>query len=215
MELGYETFATGKLYTADSNPYALTVLGTTPAPVPAANGITIPSLAGDNTSTHIQWTTPTVQLNSDSAKKFYFETSVTVTATDMAENEIFIGFTSDQTGSAHQADDGTGWTFDDGFGFGKIDAATEISFISGQNETGTGHQIVGLGETFTTTTRITLACYYDGGKFNIFRDNLFLISSDMQTLNTDAPMGISALCKSGEGSLSSLLVNYVALGTEL
>ncbi len=211
----YETFANGHLYTADSNPYELTVLGATPAPIVAANGITIPSLAGDNTSTHIQWTTPTVQLNSDSAKKFYFETSVAVTATDMAQNEIFIGFTSDQTGSAHQADDGLTWTFDDGFGFGKLDTDTAFSWISGQNETGTGHQIVGCGETFVTTTRITLACYYDGSKFNIFRDNLFLVSADAQTLNTDAPMGISALCKSGEGSLSSLLVNYVALGTEL
>ncbi len=90
----YETFATGRLYTADSNPYELTVLGVTPAPVPAANGVLIPSLAGDNTSTHLQWTTPTVQLGVNT-KKFFLETSVTVTATDMAQNEIYIGFTTD------------------------------------------------------------------------------------------------------------------------
>ena len=207
----YETFATGRIYTTDSNPYELTVLGVTPAPAVAANGILIPSLAGDNTSTHIRWTTPTLQLGANT-KKFYLETSVTVTATDMAQNEIFIGFTTDVTGTAHQADAGTSWGFDNGFGFGKLDAATEIDFISRDGDV---EQSIGLGETFTTTSRITLACYFDGDKFNIFRDNLFLISADMQVLDTGGPIGLSAFCKSGESVLSSLLVNYVALGTEL
>ncbi len=207
----YETFATGRLWTADSNPYELTVLGSTPAPVVAANGVSLPSLASDNTSTHIQWTTPTVQLGA-ATKKFYLETSVTVTTADTTQLEIFIGFTSDQTGSAHQADAGTSWAFDDGFGFGKLDAETEISFISRDEDV---EQTISLGENFTTTTRITLACYYDGNKFNIFRDNLFLINADAQVLDAGGPIGISAFCKSADANLASLLVNYVALGTEL
>lgn len=207
----YETFATGHLYTADSNPYELTVEGVTPAPVPAANGILVPSLAGDNTSTLVQWTTPVLQLGA-ATKKFYLETSVTVTATDMAENEIFIGFTSDIQGTGFVLANGTAWAFNDGFGFGKLDAATEIDFISRDGDV---EQTIGLGETFTTATRITLACYFDGDKFNIFRDNKFLTNTDMQVLDTGGPIGISAYAKSGEGSLSSLLVNYVALGTEL
>ena len=207
----YETFASGHLYTADSNPYELTVLGSTPAPIPGANGMLVPSLASDNTSTHVQWTTPTLQLGA-ATKQFYLETSVTVTTADTTQCEIFIGFTTDVTGSGHQADLGTSWAFDNGLGFGKLDAETEISFISRDGDV---EQTIGLGENFTTATRITLACYYDGSKFNIFRDNLFLIDADMQTLDTGGPIGISAFCKSADANLVSLLVNYVALGTEL
>lgn len=207
----YETFANGHLYTADSNPYEFTIVGATPAPVPAANGMSIPSLASDNTGTHIQWTTAVLQLGA-ATKQFYFETSVTLTTADLIQNEMFVGFTTDATGSAHQADDGTAWTFDNGFGFGRLDAATEIDFIS---RDGDAEQTIGLGENFATATRVTLACYYDGSKFNIFRDNLFLISADAQVLDTGGPIGISCFVKSADANLVSLLINYVALGTEL
>ena len=39
----YEDFCKGMLWTSDSNPYEITVEGTTPAPVVGANGVSMPT----------------------------------------------------------------------------------------------------------------------------------------------------------------------------
>lgn len=206
-----EDFSHGILFTADNVQYELTVEGATPAPVVAANGVSLPTLATDNTSTLLQWTTPTLQVGANT-KKFYLETSVTLTAATMASNEAFVGFTSDQQTTAFVAADGLSWTFDDGFGFGKLDAATEIDFIARQSDV---EQTIGLGESFTTATRVRLACYYDGVTYHVYRNGELLVSAAQEVYNDDAAMGVSAYCKSGTAEVQSLLVNYIALGTEL
>lgn len=206
-----EDFANGILWTADNVQYELTVEGVTPAPVVAANGVSLPTLASDNTSTLLQWTTPNLQVGANT-KRFWLETSVTLTAAAMASNEAFIGFTSDQQGTNFVAADGLSWTFDDGFGFGKLDAATEIDFIARQSDV---EQTVGLGSTFVTAARVTLACYYDGVNYQIFKDGELVVSSAQEVFNDDAAIGVSAYCKSGTAAIQSLLVNYVAIGTEL
>ncbi len=207
----YETFSKGILWTADNVQYELTVEGSTPAPVVAANGVSLPTLSGDNTSTLIQWTTPTLQLGA-STKKFYLEASVTLTAATMASNEMFIGFTSDQQTTNFVAADGLSWAFDDGFGFGKLDTATEIDFIARQTSV---EQTVALGSTFTTAVRVRLACYYDGTNYQLYKDGLLVAESTRSIYNDDAAMGVAAYCKSGTAAIQSLLVNYVAIGSEL
>ena len=74
-----EDFSHGILWTANNVQYNLTVEGSTPAPVVAANGVSLPTLAPDNTSTLLQWTTANLQLGA-STKRFWLETSVTLTA---------------------------------------------------------------------------------------------------------------------------------------
>ena len=76
-------------------------------------------------------------------------------------------------------------------------------------------QTVGIGSTFTTATRITLACYYDGTNYQIFKDGAQVATSSKEVYNDDAGMVMSAYCKSGTAAVQSLLVNYVAIGTEL
>jgi len=178
------------------------------------NGGLITTDGNDNSSGWLGWTTPTY-VPGAATKKFYLETSVILTAATMASNEMFVGFTSDQSTTAFVAADGLTWAFDDGFGFGKLDAETEISFISGQNETGAAHQTVGLGSTFTTATRTTLACYYDGTNFNLYKDNVFVKSAAKSTLNDDAATGAVIYAKAGTGAAQTLLVHYITLATEL
>lgn len=206
-----EDFAHGVLFTADNVQYEITVEGSTPAPVVAANGVSLPSLATDNTGVLLQWTTPTLKVGA-STKKFWLETSVTLTAATMASNEMFIGFTSDQSTTAFVAANGLSWAFDDGFGFGKLDTATSIDFIARQSD---AEQTVSFGDTFTTAVRVALACYYDGANYNLYRDGVLQATVAKSVYNDDAAMGVSAYCKSGTAAVQSLLVNHIAIGTEL
>jgi len=208
----YESFATGHLYTANSNPY--NEVETNGTATVGANGAILTLAGADNDLCLLQWTTPTAQIGAV-AKKFYLETSVILTAATMASNEMFVGFTSDQSGNDFVLAAGTGWTFDDGFGFGKLDTDTELSFVSGQSEAASAHQIVGLGSTLTTATKTKLGCYYDGTTFFLFKDDIFVNSATRTTLNNDAPMGVACFAKAGTGEAQTLLIHYVALGTEL
>lgn len=207
----YQDFAHGVLWTANNVEYNLTVLGSTPAPVVAANGVSLPTIATDNTSCHIQDTTAQVIIGA-ATKKFFLETSVTLTAATMASNEMFIGFASDVSGTNHQADAGTSWGANEMLGFGKLDTATEIDFIAREQDS---EQVIGIGSTMTTAVRTTLACYYDGSTYFIYKDNALVAQASQEQFPQTAAMGISAFIKSGTGAIQSLLVNYVALGTEL
>ncbi len=206
----YQDFAHGVLWTADNVEYEFTALGVTPAPVVAANGVSLPSLASDNTGTHIQDTTPQVIIG-PATKKFYLETSVTLTAATMASNEFFIGFATDVTGTNHQADAGTSWAMDAGLGFGKLDTATEVDFIARAADV---EQTIGIGSTMTTAVRATLGCYYDGTTYFVYKDNVLVAQASQQSI-PQTVMGISAFIKADTGAIQSLLVNYVALGSEL
>ena len=206
----YETFADGILHTGDNVKYEETILGSTPAPGIGANGISLPTIATDNTGSHIQHTTPQIILGA-ATKKFYLETSITLTAATMASNEMFVGFATDATGSNHQADAGTSWTADNMIGFGKLDTATEMDFIARASDV---EQVVGIGSTMTTAVRATLSCYYDGSNYNVYKDGALVAKSSQEAI-PQAVMGMSLFIKSGTGAIQTLLVNYLALGTEL
>ena len=116
------------------------------------------------------------------------------------------------TGANHQADDGLSWTADEMLGFGKLDGATEVDFIARENNS---EQTIGIGSTMTTAVRAVLACYYDGDKYYIYKNNVLVAEASQDQYPQTAAMGISAFCKNGAGAIQSLLVNYVALGSEL
>jgi len=206
----YESFADGILHTGNNVKWNETIVGSTPAPGIGANGISLPTIATDNTGSHIQHTTPQIILGA-TTKKFYLETSFTLTAATMASNEMLVGFTTDATGDTHQAAAGTSWTFDNGIAFGKLDTATELDFIARQADV---EQVIGVGSTMTTAIRATFGCYYDGANYLIYKDGALVARASGESV-PQLVMGISLFIKSGTGAIQTLLVNYVALGTEL
>ncbi len=205
-----DNFNSGAIYSSNSNPYDVTV-ETSGTVTVGVDGALLTTDGNDNSSALLQWTTPT-WLPGAATKKFYLETSVILTASTIAQNEMFVGFTLDVATTAFVGATGVAWAFDDGFGFGKLDAATELDFISIK---GTVEQSVGLGTSLTTATRTALACYYDGINFNLYKDNVLLTSAARSTINDDAPVGLVIYCKAGTGEAQTLLVNYVTLATEL
>ncbi len=205
-----ENFQGGHIYSTNTNPYEETIENSGGATV-AANGALLTATGTDNDSCLLQWTTANLMPGA-STKKFYLETSCTLTAATMASNEMFIGFTEDAQGANFAASNGSAWTFEDGIGFGKIDGATEIDFISGK---GNAWQEVGFGSTFTTATRVTLGCYYDGTTFYLYKDGALVQSSARETINNDAATGLSCFVKCGASEAQTLLVNYVTYASEL
>jgi len=209
----YENFG-GDGYINTDNVKFESVVETSGTTTFGINGSLITTDGNDNSSGWFGWTTPNLQIGANT-KKFYLETSCTLTAATMASNETFIGFTSDQQTTAFVLADGTGWTFDDGFGFGKLDTETVISFVAGQSELASAHQKVAFNNTFTTATKVILACYYDGANYNLYRDGIFISSTAQTTFNDDAPMVAVAYCKAGTGEVQTLVTHYVLMATEL
>ena len=178
------------------------------------NGPIITTNGSDNSSGYIGWTTPNLMIGA-ATKAFYLETSFTLVAATMASNEMYVGFADVAGGDALTdlvAADGLSWAFSDGFGFGKLDTATELDFISIDGGT---EQDVGLGITPTTAVRMVLGCYYDGTNFNIYKDNQLLSTTAKTSLNVDTAMSLCAYCKDGSGAAQTLTTNYVLLATEL
>ena len=204
----YQDFAHGVLYTADNVEYESTNLSG--AATVAANGMLLSSTGTINTGAHVQDTTPQVILGA-STKKYYIETSVTLTAAAATANELFVGFASDVTGTNHQADAGTSWTADAMLGFGRLDGATEIDLIVRAADV---EQTIGLGSNLTTAVRAKLGCYYDGTKYYVYKDDE-LVSEGTSQVHPATAIGISAFIKTGAGAVQSALVNYIALYTEL
>ena len=178
------------------------------------NGVVITTNGTDNSSGFLGWTTANLMIGA-ATKKFYFETSFTLTAATMASNEMYIGFSDVVAGDAITDlvnAGGTAWVSADGFGFGKLDGATELDFITMDGGT---EQTVGLSVTPTTAVRMQLGCYYDGINFNIYRDNVLLSTTAKTSLNVDTGMSLAAYCKDGAGEAQTLVTNYVLLATEL
>ena len=178
------------------------------------NGVIITTNGSDDSSGFLGWATANLMIGAVT-KKFYFETSFTLTAATMASNEMYIGFSDVVDGDAITDlvnTGGTAWVSADGFGFGKLDGATELDFITMDGGT---EQTIGLGITPTTAVRMKLGCYYDGQKFNIYKDDVLLSSTAKTSLNVDTGMSLCAYCKDGSGAAQTLVANYVLLATEL
>jgi hypothetical protein len=209
----YEDFATPFLFSADSTYYEYTTIGSGTAVI-GNKGVSIAnSTTTINEGSLVQAITANV-LNTESTKKFYMETSATLTAATMAGTEFFVGMTSDQGTTIGDFVDaaGTSWTFDDGFGIGKLDTDTAMSFYARQSD---AEQSVSFGSTATTATRHTWGVYYDGATYYLYKDGALAGSTAKTVFNDDAAMGFAAFFKSGTAEAQSALVNYVLFAQAL
>ncbi len=211
-----EDWATGMSIAADSALYQYTTIGTGSVSLPGNNGLRINNDGGDNDGVIIQAISPNV-LFTDNTKKFYMEASVTLTATTIAQNEWFVGWTGLQgtTIGDFVAADGTTWAFDDGFGFGHLDADTTISFFAAQNNTGSAYQTVAGVSDLVTATRSLLQLYYDGANYNLYMDGILQLSVAQTTFNNDAAMGFVVFHRAGAAENNDFEVQYQLIATEL
>ena len=145
------------------------------------------------------------------AKRFYMETRIMLTASSIPDNAVFVGYTSSNeamtTGTVDDIDGGH-----EALGFGMVSQDTEISFYSRQDNT---MQTIGLGLPFVTAEYVTLQCYYDGGKFNLYRDNYFISSTAPTKLNTDEGMTPQVFFEAVNAAANTLNFQYLLLAVEL
>ncbi len=210
----YEGFDKGVLYTADTAPYWNQTVETTGTTAAAAGGLALlPKDDTDNSSSLLQWTTPTLFPGANT-KQFYFETRVTLTdnGTDMDQYELLVGFTSNQSGANLLAAAGTSYTFDDGFGFGHLDGDTTLSFVARQSDV---EQRISFGEDLVSDVPTRLGVWYDGVNYNLYFNGVLKTSAIQVVYNDDAATGMSLFVKNGETKTKDLLINYVYLASEL
>jgi len=207
-----ENWAPDMDYSADSTRYEFTAITGTATPV--NNGLQIATSAGaDNTGALIQAIDPNV-IFTDNTKRLYMEASVMITATTVGDNEWFVGWTTDQgtTIGDFVAADGLSWAFDDGFGFGHLDAATGVSFVARQGDV---QQLVTSTKELVTATRHLLQMYYDGATYNLYVDGVKVASASRTVFNNDAAMGFVAFFRTGEGVANTFDVNFQSIANEL
>jgi len=200
------TTVMGSTYTVSAN---ATVSQTTDTG--AANGcLKIVTTAADNESALIQ--SPAGQMILTSNKKFLLETKfeITHTAGTIAENELFIGLASLQTGANFFATNGTARTFDDGIGFYSYDALADIQAICGEADV---YSTVTAVATYVTATWYTLTMYYDGTDIKVW-SNGNLAGSMTPTAIPISPCGPAIYFKTGEAKVHQLLVDYLLVAKE-
>ena len=146
-----------------------------------------------------------------SAKKFYLETSLKLTAASVPDNAVFVGYTSNNeamtTGTVDALDGG-----DEALGFGMVTQDTTISFFSRQDGT---NQTISMGGPFVTAIYTTLQCYYDGAFFNLYRDNSFLGKTAQTKLNADEGMAPQIFYEAVNAAANTLNIQYLLLAVEL
>ena len=147
-------------------------------------------------------------------KKFYMEARVKFTIASggtVPANGWFIGYTSSNeamTAGASNALDGG----DEALGFGQLDTETSTSFFSREDGT---NQAISLGFPLVSGDYTTLQCYYDGGAFNIYRDNVLISSTAKTKLNTDEAMTPQVYFEAVEAKANTLDFQYLLLAVEL
>ena len=210
----YEPFADGADFTSTTAPKWVQTLNLTALSPAGANGISLePQDTTDNSSTQVQWTTPTLVWPA-ATKKFYFETSATLTSSGgtVAQGEYLVGFTSDVQTTGFIDTLGTAWAWNDGIAFTHLDAATELSLTVRNGDTA---QTIALGQDFISGTRIRLACYHDGVTYHVYADGVEVANATRVTAVGTTAIGATLYSKNGESQDKNLLVNYLYLATEL
>ncbi|KKL70284.1 hypothetical protein LCGC14_2106450 [marine sediment metagenome] len=153
---------------------------------------------------------PSMQFVS-SSKEFYLETRLMLTATSIPDNAVFVGYTSDNeamtTTAVNDIDGGH-----EALGFGMVTQDTGISFYSREDNT---MQTISMGGPFTTAVYTTLQCYYDGGSFNLYRDNCFISKTAKTKLNADEGMSAQIFYEAVNAAANTLSIQYLLLAVEL
>jgi len=159
--------------------------------------------AADNENMHFYTVSPCWRL--ESGKKFFFEARFEVTATNVDENEIFIGLATNQTTTNFFAADGTARTFDDGIGFYSTDGDTDIDVIVGEADV---FDNVTIKTAYVTATWYTMSIYYDGTGITCYVDGTAVAKLTPSAIPVSA-IGPAMWFKSGEAAAHILKVDYI------
>lgn len=147
-------------------------------------------------------------------KKFYLETRVKYTNASsgtVAGNAWFVGWSTKNeaftTGAATAWDGGN-----ELIGFGHLSTDTAVSFVSRE---AAADQLISLGFDLTSGTYAKFACYYDGSRFNLYRDDVLISSTLKIKLNADDPMVFQVMFEAVEAKANTFAIQYALLAVEL
>lgn len=214
----WEDFNAYEIAQAAGNPYTFTqtngvdtILGPT--------GVWTMTLGGaDNDLGQLQLTEAPWQTNS---KRLYFMArfNLNIAGGTIAQNELFIGLASEQTGTAFFNTGGTALTMDDCLGFFQFDGTASMGAAMRENDLESSDAGV---LTLTDATWVTVAIVYDGTQAD-FYTSTDAAGLDMRTDNPVATLtgndATSVLTptlylKAGEVQANILSVDYVFVGSE-
>jgi hypothetical protein len=194
----------GIICTADANT-TISVVTDTDAPMGA---LKIVSGAADNAEGSLRTASPGWILTS--GKKFWMEARWEITASSIAEKEVFIGLASYQVTTNFFATAGTSRTFDDGIGWIAFDGTDDIVFTVGEADVFDSHIVIA---TPVTATWYTTSMYYDGTDIRLWVNGV-----SAGTLTPDqipiSVVGPTIYFKTGTGAVQSLLVDYMLVAQE-
>jgi len=201
------------VYTADSALHQFTAIGSGTTAAGTGGVLFDNGSNADNEGAHLMSIGANI-IPSASTKKFYLETQMTATAATMAGSEIYVGLSSLQgtTIGDFVASGGDSWTMDDGFGIGKLDTETAMSFIANQSDV---EQTVSFGSNPTTAVSQVWAVYYDGTNYKLYLDGTEVADTPKVVFNNDAPMTFVSYLRAGTAELQNLLVNYILFAYEI
>ncbi len=168
----------------------------------------IVTTAADNESGLIQ--APAAGWVLTSGKKFIMETSFEITAATIAQNEMFIGLASYQTGANFFATAGTARTFDDGIGWITTDADADIDLICGENDV---YETATVKATYATGVWYKMSLYYDGTNITYYLDDV-AVGTITPSVIPVSVVGPAFYFKSGEAAIQSLLVDYITIAKQ-
>lgn len=154
-----------------------------------------------------------------STKRTFFQARVMVTASTMAQTELFIGLASAETGTSFFAADGTSLAMQDALGFYQLDADTVLSVTMREATVGGTDAL-----TFLPTTALwyTYAIYYDGGKAKFYASagSGAADGSDMKLVATLTSTDVTSVVKpqlyikEGTGEAKVLACDYIGMWQE-
>ena len=164
--------------------------------------------ATDNSGYELRHDIATIQ-TAGATKRYYFETVVKLTATTMASNEWFVGWTNDEKSTNAG---GAAWDFEDGFGFGQLAAGTPV-FVTNSSDS---EQSIAMSGALTTATYRKYACYFDGTNYNLYEDDVLITTSVASPVPVaDVPIGCNIDFKTAESVQNTLNVKYNLFALEI
>ena len=164
--------------------------------------------ATDNSGVELRHDIATVQ-TAAATKKYYFETVVKLTATTMASNEWFVGWTDDQKSTNAN---GIAWDFADGFGFGQLATGTPV-FVTNSSDS---EQSIPMSGALVLSTYRKYACYFDGANYNLYEDDVLITTAVANPAPVaDVPIGCNIDFKAAESVRNLLNVKYSLFAIEL
>ena len=182
-------------------------------------GIWTGTLAGaDNDLIQLQLVEAPFQTN---GKRLYFMArfNLNIAGGSIAQNELFIGLSSNQQGTAFFAADGLSLTMDDALGFYQLDGDASMSVTMREADSGSVDTEV---LTLTDAAFVTVAIVCDGTEAKFYTSTL----ADGSDMRADNPVATltgndvtsvltpSIYLKAGEAQANILSLDYVLVGGE-